>query len=123
LNLISSDHLKFVQYFLSNFSSFSNRSNWEEKRFIFTRLSLQILAALRELINSQNIKQIENEIILNMIQARREIAKITIQLIFEIGPFKEVRRRFFRRVQISVPNLTPFNLNDFSIRRSYHFKE
>ena len=123
MNLISSDHLKFVQYFLSNFSSFSNRSNWEEKRFIFTRLSLQILAALRELINSQNIKQIENEIILNMIQARREIAKITIQLIFEIGPFKEVRRRFFRRVQISVPNLTPFNLNDFSIRRSYHFKE
>lgn len=91
LESIVVNHLRYVQYFLHH--NEPTRARWEEKRYIFIRLSLQILAAIRELLNSPGIENVDQKMIILMIKSRREMASVIIQLLIELGPFSKVSDR------------------------------
>ena len=86
---MSIEHLTYVRIFFDG-ANIMTRAIWEERRYIFLRISLQILAALRELLNSAGIEQLKVDHLINLVTIRREIARCTTQLLTELGPFEQV---------------------------------
>jgi len=89
LTEMSIQHLAYVRIFFGGKDGMT-RAIWEERRYIFLRISLQILAALRELLNSAGIEQLKADHLITLVTIRREITRCTTQLLIELGPFEQV---------------------------------